>query len=139
MKIILTFHTLAFPFFFAMSMSIFAQGSLTPPGAPAPTMKTLDQVEARTIINATNTSGNSINQFIITGDDLFKVIVANQVALLSTVEIPGLRTDTTIFSGAQISADEATKLLEAGSIGTLWLQVNFFPVVLPNIGYEHSA
>ena len=32
--------------------SAFAQGSLTPPGAPAPTMKTLDQIEARTPISA---------------------------------------------------------------------------------------
>ena len=30
-----------------------AQGSLTPPGAPAPTMKTLDQIEARTAITNT--------------------------------------------------------------------------------------
>src|ERR1700738_5329496 len=37
-------------FFFATTMSIFAQGSLTPPGAPAPTMKTLDQVQPRTLI-----------------------------------------------------------------------------------------
>jgi parallel beta-helix repeat protein len=42
-----------------------AQGSLTPPGAPAPTMKTLDQVEARTIVNATNTPGDADNLFVI--------------------------------------------------------------------------
>jgi Right handed beta helix region len=45
--------------------STFAQGSLTPPGTPAPTMKTLDQVEARTIVNATNTPGDATNTFII--------------------------------------------------------------------------
>lgn len=33
--------------------STFAQGSLTPPGAPAPSMKSLDQVEARTAITNT--------------------------------------------------------------------------------------
>jgi len=32
---------------FAFFISCFAQGSLTPPGAPAPTMKSLDQVEPR--------------------------------------------------------------------------------------------
>ncbi len=31
--------------------TVFAQGSLTPPGAPAPTMKTLAQIEARTPIS----------------------------------------------------------------------------------------
>ncbi|MGB8169018.1 MAG: NosD domain-containing protein [Chthoniobacteraceae bacterium] len=43
-----------------------AQGPLTPPGAPAPTMKTLDQVEPRKPIDATNTPGNSANLFRIT-------------------------------------------------------------------------
>src|SRR3569833_2813795 len=47
------------------SASVFAQGSLTPPGAPAPTMKTLDQLEARTIVNAANTPGDAANTFII--------------------------------------------------------------------------
>ena len=36
----------------AQLSTVFAQGSLTPPGAPAPTMKSLDQIEARTAISA---------------------------------------------------------------------------------------
>jgi hypothetical protein len=40
--------------------ALLGQGSLSPPGAPAPTMKTLDQVEARTAI--TNADGVTISQ-----------------------------------------------------------------------------
>lgn len=42
-----------------------AQGSLTPPGAPAPTMKTLDQVEARTPVDTAHTPGDADSLFVI--------------------------------------------------------------------------
>ena len=45
--------------------STFCQGPLTPPGSPVPTMKTLDQLEARTIVNAANTPSDATNTFII--------------------------------------------------------------------------
>src|SRR3954451_7441888 len=58
-------HSLLTLVWLVLPSALFAQGSLTPPAGPAPTMKTLDQVEARTIINATKTPGDPTNQFII--------------------------------------------------------------------------
>jgi hypothetical protein len=57
-------------FFFASVMSILAQGNLTPPGPPAATMKTLQQIEPRTDLQATPAppgvdTTNANYQFII--------------------------------------------------------------------------
>jgi hypothetical protein len=49
----------------ATAASTFAQGSLTPSGAPTPTMKSLDQVEPRIPIDSTHTPGNGSNTFTI--------------------------------------------------------------------------
>lgn len=51
---------------FLLPASAFAQGSLTPSGAPAATMKTLDQLEPQIPINATNTPGTGTATFAIT-------------------------------------------------------------------------
>jgi hypothetical protein len=44
---------------------LLAQGPLTPPGAPAPIMKTLDQVQPRIPLNATTTPGDGNSVFRI--------------------------------------------------------------------------
>lgn len=48
------------------TLSVIAQGPLTPPGGPAPTMRTLDQVEARIPISAAHTPGDATATFRIT-------------------------------------------------------------------------
>src|ERR1035437_6414776 len=71
---------------FCFPLSAFSQGTLTPPGAPAPTMKTLAQIEPRTPISSAPftiiTSGSyylSTNLTVTSGDAI--TIAANGVTL----------------------------------------------------------
>src|SRR5579871_3926344 len=50
------------------SQGVFAQGSLTPPGAPAPTMKTLSQIEPRTPISSLPFTISTSGSYYLTGN-----------------------------------------------------------------------
>lgn len=92
---------------FMFGVSVFGQGSLTPTAAPAPTMKSLDQIEARTPISAApytiSASGSyylTKNLVVATGDAI--TINASNV----TLDLNGFTissTQSSAGSGAGIS------------------------------------
>jgi len=87
---------------FSLQFSAFSQGSLTPPGAPAPTMKTLSQIEPRTPINTL--SGDS--------DDLY--IISKPGSYYLTTNI----TATTFFNAISINTNGVTLDLNGFTIST---------------------
>ena len=62
---------------FTLACSSFGQGALTPPGAPAPLFKTLDQVEPRTPISSLPYTITNSGSYYLTGS----FVVAGGVAL----------------------------------------------------------
>src|ERR1035437_7780338 len=66
--------------------TVFAQGSLTPPGAPALTMKSLDQIEARRAISSLPYTISTPGSYYLTSSFIVNsgsaiTITANQVTL----------------------------------------------------------
>jgi len=74
--------------------TVSAQGTLAPPGAPAPTMKSLDQIEPRIPISAGTTPGGANDSFIITNPGSY-YLTTNFIA-------------TSPKNGIQIAADGVT-------------------------------
>jgi len=53
---------------FSFQLSAFSQGPLTPPGMPTPTMKSLDQIEARTPISSAPYMINASGSYYLTNN-----------------------------------------------------------------------
>ncbi|MBS0657316.1 MAG: hypothetical protein JSR82_03595 [Verrucomicrobia bacterium] len=77
--------------------ALLAQGPLTPPGAPAPTMKSLDQVEARTPVSGATTISAS-GSYYLTGN----IIVATGTAI--TIAADNVTLDLNGFTISSTSA-----------------------------------
>jgi hypothetical protein len=101
-----------------------AQGSLTPPGSPAPTMKSLDEVEARIIVNAANTPGNAASLFVISQPGSYYltgniVVTTNTAIMIATNGVTLDLNGFTISSTASPTSGQGVLLTSAGDVTIL--------------------
>src|SRR3954468_15831213 len=98
--------------FHLFSVSVFPQGGLTPPGAPAPTMKRLDEVEPRTNLQASPAPAgidttNANYQFVINQPGSYYLSANLLVTKTNGIQInaEGVTLD---LNGFQVSRDSAS-------------------------------
>lgn len=100
------------------------------------TQTELNQVTANVLQIGNNLSGApananlvvaplTVHQLLILGGNSSITILSQQLAALSAVETPAPTEQIAQFSSASLSLDEASKILPAGAIGTIWLQLPF--------------
>jgi hypothetical protein len=85
------------------SAFLLAQGPLTPPGAPAPTMKTLDQLEARTPIGTAPFTISASGSYYLTGNISVGTSAANAITINAdnvTLDLNGFTISSTHPTGS---------------------------------------
>jgi len=80
--------------------TLFAQGPLTPPGAPAPTMKTLDQIEARTPISSATSITQPGSYYLTANINVTSGTAITIIASNVTLDLNGFKISSTAFTGS---------------------------------------
>ena len=110
MKTKLILSAVVFASSFSLVPSAFSQGSLTPPGPPAPTMKTADQIESRTPISSLPFTISTSGSYYFTGNLQFTATSGDAITVNSndvTIDLMGF----TLSSNASVTGD-AIRLAE---------------------------
>lgn len=111
--------------FWLMFQSAFGQGALLPPGGPAPTMKSLDQLEPRTPVDAVHTPGVSGFQYAITQSGSYYL----------TTNIVGVSGDTGIYIGTSnvtLDLNGFSVLGSSGTVYAIYLGTNNSDIIIRN-------
>ena len=118
--------------------ALLAQGSLTPPGAPAPLMKSLDQIEPRMPVDATHTPGDgSNNLFIISQPGSYYLTTNLTVSSGNAITIAtnGVTLDLCGFSISSTAASATgTAILLNGAITNIAVENGFVGSGVTNSG-----
>lgn len=106
--------------FLATATLAFAQGSLTPPGAPAQTMKSLDQVEPRTAIAYAGSAINNSGSYYLT-TNVIGFSGANGIGIYSdnvTLDLNGFTVQgvSGSYSGIYISGSHTNIIIRNGIV-----------------------
>jgi parallel beta-helix repeat protein len=113
--------------FILLAHCSFAQGPLTPPGAPAPTMKTLDQLEPRIPLTMNTAPGDNAYQFIIAHAGSY-YLTTNLIGLPSKSAIRILTNDVDLnLNGYSVTG-------VSNSIGGVTVAFNVF-----NVSIRHGT
>jgi hypothetical protein len=97
-------HHFLFLVLLLFSRLAFAQGSLTPPGAPGPSMKTLQQIEARTPISSLPFTISASGSYYLTGNLEFSAASGDAIIIAVsnvTLDLNGF----TLSSTAAVTGD----------------------------------
>ncbi len=134
MKTSLRIVLLTSSFLLHPSSFLLAQGSLTPPGAPAPTMKTLDQIEPRTPISTVPFSINTSGSYYLTGNLAVGTGGSNAITINAdhvTLDLNGFTLSSTASpasgSGVFLSGPRTNVAIKNGNIrGTTTVSAGVF-------------